>query len=210
MAILLPITISLRDGSSVQLRSAAPEDAADFLRLAAELAEEGSYGTVAGTDDPRPDLFLEQARFESDAVNPATLQLVAIAPDGRLLGEARCDGMHRARIRHVARVSISIRRDARGVGLGEALMRRLIAWAEDHPDIERLTLAVFEPNIPARRLYEKLGFVTEGVRYAEIRLAPGRYANDIIMAMWVKPRPSTDMLGGLPRVESWRDHDTDA
>jgi RimJ/RimL family protein N-acetyltransferase len=75
-------------------------------------------------------------------------------------------------------------------------MQLLIDWAAAHPKIERLTLAVFEPNTPARRLYEKLGFKVEGCREGEIKLAADRYADDLIMARWVKPAPTREMGRG--------------
>lgn len=45
---------------------------------------------------------------------------------------------------------------ARGRGVAKAVMQQFFV---DHPAVNRLELDVFEDNIPARRLYEGLGFV---------------------------------------------------
>ena len=59
-------------------------------------------------------------------------------------------------------------------------------WAEAHPVIEKLCLAVFATNEPAIGLYRKLGFVEEGRRPREVKLAPNQYVDDICMYRFAK------------------------
>ena len=56
-------------------------------------------------------------------------------------------------------VALSVLSDYRRKGLGEQLMRRLLAVVRDDEQIAELWLAVAPGNLPARRLYEKLRFV---------------------------------------------------
>lgn len=51
----------------------------------------------------------------------------------------------------------------RGLGYGTEAMRLLIGYAFRELSLHRLQLTVFSYNEPAIRLYEKLGFVREGV-----------------------------------------------
>lgn len=46
-------------------------------------------------------------------------------------------------------------------GVGEALVAEVLAWAMEH-GWPRVQLRVFAGNVPARRLYERLGFTGDG------------------------------------------------
>ena len=59
----------------------------------------------------------------------------------------------------IGAVALSVLRHYRGKGLGERLMRALLAAVRDDAQIGQVWLAVAPENLPARRLYEKLGFV---------------------------------------------------
>lgn len=52
----------------------------------------------------------------------------------------------------------------RGRGYGEAATRALCRFAFDRMNLERVSLVVFPGNDVARRVYERVGFVEEGVQ----------------------------------------------
>jgi GNAT superfamily N-acetyltransferase len=56
-----------------------------------------------------------------------------------------------------------VRPSARGLGTGEALVEAAANWAKAR-DFGSLCLWVTESNAPARRLYERCGFVPTGER----------------------------------------------
>ncbi|WP_411655202.1 ribosomal protein S18-alanine N-acetyltransferase [Anaeromassilibacillus sp. SJQ-1] len=58
---------------------------------------------------------------------------------------------------------VAVRPSARRQGIGEQLVKRMIAWMEEHRG-EFITLEVRMSNTPAIALYEKLGFAKAGVR----------------------------------------------
>jgi GNAT superfamily N-acetyltransferase len=60
-------------------------------------------------------------------------------------------------------VSMWVRPAARGLGVGEALVEAAASWAHTR-DFTSLILWVTESNGPARRLYERCGFVPTGER----------------------------------------------
>jgi RimJ/RimL family protein N-acetyltransferase len=70
---------------------------------------------------------------------------------------------------------------AQGAGVGRALVEALIDEARKR-GARRLTLRVFAPNEPARRLYERCGFEVEGVLRGEFRVGGG-YVDDVLMAL---------------------------
>jgi RimJ/RimL family protein N-acetyltransferase len=73
----------------------------------------------------------------------------------------------------------------RGRGIGTALLRTLLDWAESNPIIEKICLEVFATNENAIRLYKKLGFVEQGVGTKEVKLGPGQYVDVLWMCRFV-------------------------
>ncbi len=80
---------------------------------------------------------------------------------------------------------MSVGREHRGQGIGTALLETLLEWARESPIIEKVGLSVLSKNRRAIGLYEKLGFVAEGRRSREVKLAPGEYLDDISMCRFV-------------------------
>ncbi len=69
-------------------------------------------------------------------------------------------------------VGLSVLRDHRRQGIGERLMRALLARIRDGGEIAEAWLAVAQENLPARRLYEKLGFISDAALPAGITVPP--------------------------------------
>ncbi|MDO5522029.1 MAG: ribosomal protein S18-alanine N-acetyltransferase [bacterium] len=59
--------------------------------------------------------------------------------------------------------NVAIKKNTQGCGLGYMIMKELIHLGEEK-GLTAFTLEVREGNIPARALYEKLGFESAGVR----------------------------------------------
>ena len=76
-------------------------------------------------------------------------------------------------------MNLAVNKDVRRQGIGEAIIRAAIKDARDRGG-ERATLEVRESNMPAIRLYEKLGFKVIAIRrnYYE---APSEDA----LVMWI-------------------------
>ena len=72
-----------------------------------------------------------------------------------------------------------------GVGLGRRLLDRAIEDMRSFDGIDRLELTVLATNTHARRMYERAGFVEEGVKRRSLRQPNGRYEDEVIMALWV-------------------------
>jgi RimJ/RimL family protein N-acetyltransferase len=73
-----------------------------------------------------------------------------------------------------------------GPGIGEALLRALLEWSANEPELERVELSVFAHNQRALNLYRKLGFEEEGRALRAFKLADGSYYDDVQMVRWVK------------------------
>jgi RimJ/RimL family protein N-acetyltransferase len=89
------------------------------------------------------------------------------------------------RRKHIAVIGICIFKRYRNIGAGKALMESAINWAKENPKIEKLALSVFADNASAIKLYEKLGFLTEGRQVREIKRGKNDYVDTIMMYMFV-------------------------
>jgi RimJ/RimL family protein N-acetyltransferase len=84
--------------------------------------------------------------------------------EGVLVGVAGLRRDSHRKARHRAHVwGMYVAPEARGRGLGRALLESLIAHARTLTGIERLTLSVVPDNRAARSLYLRLGFVSYGL-----------------------------------------------
>lgn len=84
------------------------------------------------------------------------------------------------RIKHTAYVVTGIREGYRGRGIGKELFKRLDLWAREN-QVTRLELTVICNNSIAKSLYEKNGFVVEGVKKNSM-IIDGEYVDEFYMA----------------------------
>ncbi len=69
-----------------------------------------------------------------------------------------------------------------GQGLGTEATRLIIDYGFETLKIHRIELEVYDFNPRAKRVYEKIGFVQEGVK-RDVLLWEGQYQNAIVMSM---------------------------
>jgi len=148
--------------TTTTLRSLGPDDAATWLALRlralrdhpraflASVAEDERLG-VAGVAQrlaAPPDRAVVIGAYDADAL----VGVVGVARDGH-------DKMRHCAVLWGMYVAPSHRRH----GVGRALVAAAIAAARAMPGVERLSLAVDSVNLPAKALYQAMGFVSWGV-----------------------------------------------
>lgn len=102
---------------------------------------------------------------------------------GVLVGYLQAIGRTPRRVRHVVSINIAILQSHTGQGLGAKLFAALEEWAAGH-GIHRLDLTVMQNNQPAQKLYTRLGFATEGIKKASMKL-DSEYIDEIYMYKWL-------------------------
>ncbi|MBS0556483.1 MAG: GNAT family N-acetyltransferase [Proteobacteria bacterium] len=109
--------------------------------------------------------------------------------DGAIVGHALLERAGpQAALAHVRSLTIVVHPGHTGQGIGTALMRALLDWARANRHVERIELRVRETNAAAIHLYGKCGFTEETRFRHRLKLADGRYLDDIGMACF--PRES--------------------
>lgn len=82
---------------------------------------------------------------------------------------------------HIGKLGMGIKHDLRGMGLGKKLMTMSLNKAREKK-LERVELEVYASNKTAIKLYERAGFVVEGVKEKSRKL-DGIYEDTLCMAL---------------------------
>ena len=106
---------------------------------------------------------------------------VAVLEDGTVIGSAGLQVCTNPRMRHVGTLGMLVHTEFQNQGIGTALMKTVLELADNWLMLVRVELEVFADNQRAIRLYEKLGFETEGRKRMSC-VRSGRYADELLMA----------------------------
>ena len=148
----------------IQVRAGGPDDEAFVL---------ATVGRLADFDTPpwrtQREIWEGEARTLRDwfaGVAPGALLVAEAdgAPAGFVFLERQTDYFTGEAHGHVGIIAVAS--EAEGMGAGRALLEAAERWARGQGD-SRLTLNVFERNTRARRVYERLGFEVETLRYVK-------------------------------------------
>lgn len=137
-----------------------------------------------------------RARLAENAVpGKPDLLLVAVSEAGDVVGGA---GLHPVgaspRRRHAMTLGMQVQPEWQRQGVGTALMRALVDYADHWLGLLRLELEVYADNHKAQALYQRFGFVEEGMHRCHA-LRDGVYVDSLSMAR-LNPSP----LRGFPRA----------
>lgn len=104
-----------------------------------------------------------------------------VGDDGdEIVGHVELRGGRVAAEMHRATLGMGIMRAYTGKGHGARLVEASIAWARE-AKLAWIDLGVFSDNIPARKLYRRMGFVEIGTRAEAFHLDAGVSIDDVMM-----------------------------
>jgi RimJ/RimL family protein N-acetyltransferase len=114
-------------------------------------------------------------------IGGAGVQVVAVTEDERVVGWCDIIRMPLEGFDHTGRLGMGLLAPYRGQGIGRRLALAAIEAARA-AGMERIELEVLGSNVNAIRLYEKLGFVHEGVK-RRARKLDGAWDDNVLMAL---------------------------
>ena len=159
------------------VRPADSEDLEPAVDVLERVAEERLY---IGSEPPI-DRERRIRKWQALLEHPKESMFVAVA-DGAVVGSADLGWAG------ASELGMAILPEWRGRGIGSALLRACIDWAESK-DIVKMELRVWPHNEAAIALYEKFGFEQEGYLKRHYRRRNGEIWDCIIMGLQL-PRPT--------------------
>jgi RimJ/RimL family protein N-acetyltransferase len=175
-----PAEYQAQDGRSIQVRHAAYGDAPALHSAMLEVAREGT--TIREEPENIGDLtrMIEDLRLYLTV--PRMAQLVGEL-DGQVVGAISIKpGPFGRKTQHWCSIGLWIKAEGRGSGVGTALLRAALAWAQEQK-YRQVVAEVFASNEPAIALYRKFGFITEG-RQKDLFVLPGiGYVDNLLMTL---------------------------
>jgi RimJ/RimL family protein N-acetyltransferase len=173
-----------RDGRRWTLRPARPTDGRGLARLFAEVRREGRWliTTPGAVSEP------SEAFWISEMIRANEHLVLAAEADGTVVGNILVTVDRGVATEHIGVLSITIADGWREVGIGSEMMAAAQRWATDR-GLRKLSLGVFPDNERAIAVYEKAGFVREGLRREQYRI--GDVFRDEVLMAWFPPQPET-------------------
>ncbi|HEX6174261.1 MAG TPA: GNAT family N-acetyltransferase [Candidatus Binatia bacterium] len=158
------------------IRVARIEDAAVLTKAEQDTAQ------IPGLLVSRPHELTTES-FAAKITELATLGRYIVAENNeRIIGHALLDPMRLEATAHIFRLTIVVHSGFQNRGVGEALMRDLMNWAKQAPNLRKIELLVRATNERAIRLYFRMGFIEEGRFRERVGLVNGGFVDDLAMA----------------------------
>jgi RimJ/RimL family protein N-acetyltransferase len=162
------------------VRSAEPSDAESLTRLAEAVSSEPEGWLISANGEWRS-VGDERRYLKALRRYPNAAVLVAERSDSAIIGRLSVARDTHPASAHVADLGLMVAKEARGHGVGRALLEASVDWAHG-VGIRKLELHVFPWNEPAIQLYERFGFAREGYRKGHY-LRDGADVDAILMAL---------------------------
>lgn len=172
-----------KSGIEYIIRKVSVDDAKGMLDYLDQVARDSDNLTF-GPGEMTVTLDSEIAFLEKLQTADNEVMFIAVH-NNRIISCLSYAGGHRARTRHVGEFGVSVIKEYWHQGIGKAMMLQLLKWAEDSKYCEKINLKVREDNTHAITLYEKLGFIKEGLILKDMKIK-GEYINCIFMGREIK------------------------
>lgn len=166
----------------MQIRIAQPKDAEAIA--AAETETQRTPGLLVG----HPGEIPVKAYRAKIAKLAADGRYIVAEENGMPIGHAFLDPMPMRANAHVFRLTIVVHPGHLGRGIGTALLRDLLDWAQREARVGKVELNVRAGNLRAQRLYGKFGFIEEARFRERVRRSDGTLEDDLGMAWFPRRR----------------------
>jgi RimJ/RimL family protein N-acetyltransferase len=165
-----------RDGRRWTLRPGRPTDGRALARLFAEVRREGRWLITSPGAVSEP----SEAFWISELIRASEHLVLVAEADGEVVGNILVSVDRGVATEHIGVLSITLAEAWRDVGIGTELVTGAQRWARER-GLRKLSLGVFPDNQRAIAVYEKQGFVREGVRRQQYR-SGDTYRDEVLMA----------------------------
>ncbi len=165
-----------RDGRRWTLRPGRPTDGSALARLFANVRTEGRWLITTPGSISQP----SEAFWIAEMIRAAEHLVLVAEADGDAIGNLLISVDRGKATEHLGVLSITIADGWRDAGIGTEMVAGAQRWARER-GLRKVSLGVFPDNERAIALYEKQGFVREGLRREQYR-SGDTYRDEVLMA----------------------------
>lgn len=174
--------IQTKDGQTVILRNARPEDSEALIEYLKVTAAETCF-LVSEPEEITLTVEQEENYIKSKMESPNELLLIGTI-DGKQVGNCAINALGtRQRYQHRCSVAIALYQEYCGLGIGKQMMKAALVEAEKC-GYEQVELEVVASNTSAIALYESLGFEIYGTMKNNMKYKDGTYEDAHMMVKY--------------------------
>lgn len=172
-----------RDGRRWTLRPARPTDGRALARLFADVRREGRWliTTPGSVSEPSESFWI------SEMIRAGEHLVLVAEGDGEVVGNVLVSVDRGVATEHIGVLSITIAEPWRDVGIGTEMVAAAQRWIRER-GLRKLSLGVFPENARAIAVYEKRGFLREGLRRGQYR-SGSAFRDEVLMAWFPEEDP---------------------
>lgn len=176
----------------METRLLTADDAEAWWQLRLEMLRNDPFAFADSTEEHLA-TTVERARKRLAANDPRKNFVVGLFEHGRLRGTAGFSRRPNQKGSHKGHVwGVYVSPELRGKGAGKALMQEIIRRAREIKGVEQITL-VASAKLPARKLYEAMGFAAYGIEPRSLKLIKEKttektgieYVDDVLMVLFL-------------------------
>ncbi|MEG3028798.1 MAG: GNAT family protein [Oscillospiraceae bacterium] len=175
-------SVTIKNGTVISLKRAQVQDAADIVNFYNYIGGQTDFLSF-GKDEFPNDVKAEEKFIESIEKSVVDIMLLARA-EGKLVGIATINTSPKRKFRHVGEMGIGIELDYCGLGLGRAMLDKVLDFARGNGTTKKVNLVTRSDNSRGIALYEKLGFKPEGLLKSE-SFEGGKYYDSLLMGLFL-------------------------
>lgn len=172
----------LKNGQQLILRKPVVEDAESMIEYLNAVGGE-SDNLLFGKDEFHLTVEQEMEHIKRISSDPNTLMILGTI-NGVIVSVAQISSPNRKRIAHNSELSISVKKDYWGNGIGSVVMEELIRFAKENSVIRNISLGVKASNKNAIKMYEKFGFIKVGTHKRCFNVN-GDFDDEILMDLYL-------------------------
>ncbi len=165
----------------MEIRLLTANDAEEWWQLRLEALQNDS-ASFADSAEEHQKTSIASARERLGASDPVSNFVLGMFEEGKLVATAGFYRHHHLKELHKGHVwGVYVRPQSRGKGVARALMQEIIRRARAISGVEQIIL-VASAHLPARKLYETLGFRSYGVEPRSLKIGT-EYVDDVLMIL---------------------------
>jgi len=153
-----------------------PEDAELFIDFMLGVTSETDF-ILPTYNEVNTSVDAQSEMIKHNGVNK---QVFVAKDNGKIVAFIGVTKNSLAKISHVANFAIAVLDEYKGKGLATELMKQAEEWLKSK-SVTRIEMTVIKDNLPAIKLYEKLGYAKEGMRINSIKIND-EYFDEVYMS----------------------------